>query len=76
MKEIIKGWGNFALGLKTAEAKKKAEICLNCESLENGKIEIIKDNKIKEISGAICAECKCPLSAKLRSDDKCPKGKF
>ena len=76
MKEILKGWGNFALGLKTKEAKKKAEICLDCDHLENGKFEIIKDNKIKEISGAICGVCKCPLSTKLRSDDKCPKGKF
>lgn len=76
MKNFFTGWGNFLLGLNTKEAKRKANICLDCDHLESGKIEIIKDNKIKEISGAICGKCKCPLSAKLRSDDKCPIGRF
>lgn len=76
MKNIIQGWSNLFLGLKTKEAKKKAEICLECESIQHGKYEIIKDNKIQQIAGAMCGECKCPLSAKLRSDSVCPLKKF
>ena len=80
MKEILKGWGNFVLGLKTKEAKEKAKHCKKCTHKKIGNIEFIKDNQIKEIEGYVCNACdtivKCPLSTKLRSDDPCPKGKF
>jgi hypothetical protein len=76
MKQFFKGWANFFLGLETKEAKRKSKICIKCKHIKKGKIEILKDNQIEEINGAYCNLCKCPLIAKLRSNDKCPKGKF
>lgn len=76
MKEFFKGWTNYFLGLKTEEAKRKAKICVQCNRIKKGKIEILKDDQIEEINGAYCGFCKCPLIAKLRSNDKCPEGKF
>lgn len=76
MKEIFKGWTRTLLKQNTQEAKRKAKICINCEFIEKGKYEFIKDDEIKEAEGAVCGICKCPLIPKLRSDDKCPKGKF
>ena len=73
---FIQGWTNFVLNLENDSAKEKAKICLECDYLKKGKIEIIKDNEIKEISGFICGKCKCPLPAKLRSNSKCPLNKF
>lgn len=75
MIEVIKGWKNFILGLNK-NAREKAKKCVTCKHKTKGKIEFIKDSTIKEIEGFICGKCKCPLSAKLRSDDKCPLGKF
>lgn len=74
--DILQGWTNFVLNLKTKEAKEKADICFDCEHKRYSNFEIIKDNKIKEISGFICDACICPLSAKLRSGSKCPLKKF
>lgn len=73
---IIEGWANFVLNLKTVDAKIKASICNGCKHKKYAGYEIIKDNEIKELQGFICDKCKCPLSAKLRSNSKCPLKKF
>ena len=73
---IIQGWTNFVLKHKTKDARRKAEICFDCENRTYGKFESIVNDEIKEIQGFYCKECTCPLSAKLRSDSKCPLKKF
>lgn len=73
---IIEGWANYVLNLKTIEAKRKASICNDCLHKKYTGYEVIQDNSIKEIQGFICNKCKCPLSAKLRSNSKCPLKKF
>lgn len=76
MKQFLKGWANYILNLNTEAARKKARICIECDFIKKGIFEVVKDNKIQEIEGAVCGVCNCPLTAKLRSNDKCPKGKF
>lgn len=75
MIDFITGWKNFLIGLD-ANAKEKAKHCEKCPFNKLGKIEIIKEDDIKEINGRVCSLCSCPLSAKLRSKSKCKLGKF
>lgn len=73
--QIFKGWFNFLTGLDGL-AKEKAKHCNECPNKKHGKLlEFIKDD-LKEVEGFYCDICKCPLSAKLRSDDKCPLNHF
>ena len=66
------------------EANRRANICLtsgidngHCEQLKKGEVLAILKDGMKEIEGAYCGECICPLVAALRSKDyKCPKNKF
>jgi predicted SprT family Zn-dependent metalloprotease len=73
---IIQGWSNFLFELETEQAKEKSYFCLECKERKFSGYEIIKDNEIKELQGYVCNLCKCTLSAKLRSDSKCPLNKF
>lgn len=76
MIDIVVGWFNFIFNLKNKEARKKAVYCVSCRFLSFSKYEVIKENSIREISGAVCSACECPLSAKLRSSSKCPINRF
>lgn len=79
MKAIVKGWANFIWPNEKVEneAKRRAEICGGCEHNEHMKYEIIKDNRIEELTGHCCELCGCPLSTLLRQNDKtCEAGKW
>lgn len=79
MKAIIKGIKNFVFENKEVDklAKRRALVCNFCEHKKKMKYEIIKDNRIKNISGDCCGLCKCPLSTLLRQNEKgCELGKW
>lgn len=75
MKTIIAAWYNVIVkdDQVEEEAKRRAEICANCPLSKHGKIlRFVKDN-LKEVEGHYCADCGCPLTAKIRSQDICKK---
>lgn len=89
--KIIEGWFNYGRSIFNVsdpsteeEANRRANICLtsgidngHCEQLKKGEVLAILKDGMKEIEGAYCGECICPLVAALRSKDyKCPKNKF
>lgn len=78
MKNILSGWKNFLSQTEVTEttAIARAEICSACPNLRHGTLlAFIKDN-LTEIEGTYCNVCKCPLSAKVRSNDICPENKW
>ena len=77
MIELVKGWYNHLNSITDDKARVKAETCIKCEHLKKNSIyEIIKNDKIKEVSGTMCGKCKCPIGAVIRSNKKCPINKF
>ncbi len=75
---ILKGWKNFASKTEITEAtaKMRALVCGQCPNAKEGMLLTFMNDSLKEIKGHYCAACGCPLSAKLRSDDTCPEGKW
>lgn len=77
---IVEGFMNHKFPDEKIEdlAKTRAEICSRCPFAKHSKIakKIVVDNRIKEISGMYCDICGCNISAKVRSRDWCPKGKW
>lgn len=73
---ILKAWLNVYKGLTTVEHKRKANICKGCPSRKYSKhLDFINDELI-DVKGFVCSECGCPLIAKIRSTDDCPKNKW
>lgn len=71
--KILKGWIDY---LYKPINLRKLQACLLCDDIKYGKhLKFVKDD-IKEVKGAYCGVCKCPLSAKLRTDSECPKNYF
>ncbi len=60
LSNIIIGWWFFLTNQNSITARKRLKICSTCEFRK----------------WFICGECFCPLNAKARSDDDCPKGKW
>lgn len=75
---MLKGWKNFVTQPQVSEktAKMRALICGQCPHAKKGMLLTFVKDSLKEIEGHYCAACGCPLSAKLRSDDTCPEGKW
>ena len=74
---ILNGWQNFLSKSEVSEAlaKQRAQICLNCPHNKEGKVLAFIKDDLKEIESHYCDLCKCPLSAKLRSEnEKCDLG--
>ena len=80
IKEILNGWKNYLIEDPVIEevAEKRASVCKICTHLKKGKFtSMLKDYKLHEIEGHYCDKCKCPLSAKVRSqNEKCPIDKW
>lgn len=77
MKNFFVGWSKYLLSITDEEATRKAKICDKCDFIKRESIyEEIKGDEIVEVSGAMCNKCKCPISAIIRSDKKCPINKF
>jgi hypothetical protein len=76
--KILSGWKNYIKKPEVTEtlAKQRAAVCAACLHAKQGKLmAFIKDN-LTEVRGAYCNLCKCPLSAKVRSNDSCPRDKW
>lgn len=75
---ILTGWKNYLEKSEVVEetAKERAAICAACPFAKQGKILTFVKDSLKEIEGAYCEACGCPLSAKIRSNDICPNGKW
>lgn len=76
---ILKGWFYylFPSAKVELEARRRAKICKSCERRKRLKYEIIKDNRIQELTGWCCGICSCPLSTLLRQNEKgCQAGKW
>lgn len=65
------GYKNILISNEQLEpiAKEREVICNNCEFIK----EFIKIGNTTVYS---CSLCSCPIKAKTRSNDKCPKGKW
>jgi hypothetical protein len=71
--KIVKAWWKVVEGATTEEQKKRAKICSGCKLAEHKKyLDWINDD-LNEVNGMVCGLCNCPLVAKIRSNDKCPK---
>jgi hypothetical protein len=79
-KDIVDGFSYLVIEDSEVEkkAKARAEVCAGCKFAKyNGKLNtIVVDNKTHKIKGMYCGVCSCSLSAKVRSDDSCPLGKW
>lgn len=75
---ILNGWKNYLFADSRIEqlAKKRAEICSECEHAVEGFYEkLMPDDTLKEMKGLLCSLCDCPLQTKCRSEhDECPVG--
>lgn len=78
IKEIVSGWKNYLDKSEVTEslAQQRAIICAVCMHAKQGKLLAFLKDKLTEIEGTYCDICKCPLSAKVRSNDICPKNKW
>jgi hypothetical protein len=78
IKDILTGWKNYLDKSEVVEeiAKERAAICAICPHAKQGKLLTFVRDTLKEVQGAYCNECGCPLSAKIRSSDICPKLKW
>ena len=67
---IASGYFNYAFPTPTMKelAEERARICSECPQCEPKAIlkVILPDQTCKEIEGAKCMSCGCPLSAKVR----------
>lgn len=75
---ILTGWRNFIDKSEVIEetAKQRAAVCALCPHAKQGKLLTFIKDSIQEVEGAYCDQCGCPLSAKVRSNDICPKSKW
>jgi len=75
---ILTGWKNYLDKSEVVEkvAKERAAICAVCPFAKQGKLLTFVKDTLTEVQGAYCSECGCPLSAKIRSHDICPKLKW
>lgn len=78
LNQILSGWKNFLDKSDVVEevAKSRAAICADCPHAKQGKLLAFVKDSLKEIEGAYCNLCSCPLSAKIRSNDICPENKW
>ena len=74
----MSGWKNYLdkCEVSEANAKDRASTCAACPEAKNGKLLAFIKDDLKEIEGTYCKACGCPLSAKVRSHDTCPKNKW
>lgn len=78
IENILSGWKNFIDKSEVIEeeATRRADICSACPHAKEGKLLAFIKDSLQEIQGHYCSICNCPLSAKVRSNDVCPKEKW
>lgn len=75
---ILSGWKNYLDKSEVTEAiaMQRANVCAACPEAKQGKLLAFVKDTLKEVEGAYCSACGCPLSAKVRSNNICPKDKW
>lgn len=68
---IAKAWLNVLKGITTDEHKKRASICKECKHSKHSKYLDFINDELVDVKGLICNDCNCPISAKIRSIEKC-----
>jgi len=78
LQQILTGWRSYISKSEITEraAKQRAAICSACPEAKYGKLLAFIKDSLKEVEGHYCAQCGCPLSAKIRSNDICPNNKW
>ncbi|KGO85724.1 hypothetical protein Q765_15000 [Flavobacterium rivuli WB 3.3-2 = DSM 21788] len=78
VQHILSGWKNYLAKSEVTNtvAQQRAALCASCPHARQGKLLAFINDSLKEIEGAYCNICKCPLSAKVRSTDICPIHKW
>ena len=78
IQQILSGWKNYLdkTDVTEAVAQQRAAVCSVCPQARQGRLLVFVKDSLKEIQGAYCNACGCPLSAKVRSNDICPKHKW
>ena len=78
VKNILSGWQNYINKNDVSEnlAAERATLCATCPHARQGTLLTFIKDRLTEIEGAYCNICKCPLSAKVRSNDTCPLKKW
>tara|TARA_R110002012_G_C11185411_1_gene557654 strand:- start:99 stop:344 length:246 start_codon:yes stop_codon:yes gene_type:complete len=76
--DIKKGWQNYLdeSNIDKEIVNKRATICSECKHAKQGKLLTFIKDRLQEIQGYYCGLCKCPLSAKVRSETKCDIDKW
>jgi hypothetical protein len=76
--KILSGWKNYLTKPEVTEtlARRRATYCAACPHAKHGKLLAFVKDDLAEVNGAYCNLCKCPLSAKVRSNDICPLNKW
>ena len=70
---ITKAWAKVYKGITTSEDKRRAGICKGCDKSEHMSFLDFVNDELKDAKGMVCTICYCPISAKIRSTDKCYK---
>lgn len=65
---IKEGWKNVLKKRMNDEDVRRAKICAGCEHSKKSSFVFEVGDKLKEVDGQICNECKCPLISKIRQD--------
>ena len=75
--KIVRAWYNVIIEDPKIEAlaKQRAEVCNGCEFAQESMVTKFINDDLLEVKGLICGQCKCPLTAKIRSEDICNKWK-
>lgn len=76
MVTIAKAWYRVFTSKLSQEERNRANICKDCTSAVYKRFIDFIDDELTEVQGMVCGECNCPLIAKVRSEDKCPLGKW
>jgi len=68
---MVKEWLSVIKGEKPTKLEyERAETCNGCAFKTKGVYPVFIKNNIKDISGYICCKCKCPLIAKIKTQEK------
>ena len=82
MKQIIVGINNYIKQKVDSQSLtdiqlERYNICKGCEfALSSKFFTVIPDVELQGITGKKCRRCGCSLSLKIRSNSKCPEGKW
>jgi len=74
VRNIVDGWWNYLNKNDSTKSvvKERAKTCAKCPDIKKGGdiLRVLIKDKLKEIEGFTCGRCNCPLSAKIRTQEK------